>query len=270
MCNQSKALGCSKHPAVPVKPQPIPPKAVNIVECSIATDSVVATATVRIDATMRRIVVDWGDGTVNTLRNRPGTEAAVGQQLPPGTYKLSHAYEAPENRNAFEKLVLIRVEDVSGGTDFCARTITLTPRYRVTRYRTRLTLESGCDSILEDRNEFHINLFIDGELVKTWQWKPHQSITPDGPFVLEGSLVSRELTLADRIVVVVLEIIEIDPLFDDVLSDSSFLSVHNVSGSISKTVSDWGFGCEVRIDYDNEVSLIVPLPSYGQTVVIKA
>ena len=240
-------------------------------ECSVATDSVVATATVRIDATMRRIVVDWGDGTVNTLRNRPGIEAAAGQQLPPGTYKFSHAYEAPEHRNAFETFVIIRVEDVSGGADVCARTIKLTPRFKVTRYRTFLTLAGGCNSVVEDENEFDITLYVDGELIKTWKWKPHQSLTPTFPFVLEGSLISRELTAADTPINVVLGLTEIDPIFDDYLSDSSILSVHTVEGPISRTASEGILGgCRVRFDYDIEVTLIVPLPSFGQTVVVKA
>ena len=59
MSNHSEALKLSNQLKV-LKPQPIPPTLANIAECSIATDSVVATATVRTDATMRRIVVDWG------------------------------------------------------------------------------------------------------------------------------------------------------------------------------------------------------------------
>jgi hypothetical protein len=145
MCKQHDATLWLMRPGVVVKPQPARPKAALIAQCSIATNSVVATATVQTDGTMRRIVVDWGDGTINTLRHRPGLDVVVGQEpLPPGTYKLSHAYQEPQDKKPFNHIVIIRVEDAAGGVDFCVNQITLTPRYRVTQYRTRLNLESQC------------------------------------------------------------------------------------------------------------------------------
>jgi len=266
MCDQPDGFKWSTHPPVLLKPRPTRPQAANIAECSIATNSVVATATVRTDGTMRRIVVQWGDGTVNTLRNRPGIDAAIGQnQLPAGTYKLHHAYAAPEDRKPFDQIVVIRVEDVSGGVDFCLNRITLTPRYRVTQYRIRLNLESRCDSVFENTSEFDVRLFVDQELVNTWRWEPAQSILPGTPFVLEGSLISRELTAADGSVPVFLELTELDPVFDDHLSASMSLSAFDVSASISFETQ--GDGCTVRFSYDKEVTLIAPLPSYGQAVV---
>lgn len=271
MSNHPEALELSKQLAV-LKPQPIPPKVANIAECSIATDSVVATATVRTDATMRRIVVQWGDGTVNTLRHMPGIEGVIAQHnpLPPGTYKLSHAYEEAQDRKPFEQLVLIRVED-SGGVDFCFKQITLTPRYRVTHYRTSLSLLSAGDSPFEATSEFDIRLFVDQELVKAWHWEPYQVLTPSPPVVLEGSAVSRELTAAERVQVQLL-LTETDPVFDDHLSVMMDLSHLAEGDSITGiTVSeDTVLGqspCRVRYSYVQEVTLIVPLPSYGQTVV---
>lgn len=267
MCNQPDAHGWSRHPAVPLRPVPARQKAANIVQCTVATDSVVATVTVKTGGTMRRIVVQWGDGAVNTLRNRPGVEFAIGQQhlLPQGTYKLSHAYEAPQDRKPFQQITLVRVEDVSGGVDFCINPITLTPRYSVVHYRTRLNLESQCDSAFESRSEFDIRLFVDQELVNTWRWEPGQSIVPEIPFVLEGSIFRRELTVADGVLSAHLELTETDPLFDDHLSAWMILSAMDVSGSISQVIE--GDGCKVRYSYDKEVTLIRPLPSYGQTVV---
>ena len=271
MCNQLNTVEWSKHPAVVLEPEPVPPKAANIRDCSITTDSVVATATVTTDGTMRRIVVQWGDGKINTLRYRPGIEAAIGQQnqLPSGTYKFSHAYEAPEDRKTFDQVVVIKVEDQSGGIDFCINKITLTPRYRVTNYRTRLNLESHCDSRFEATSEFDIWLLVDQELVNLWRWEPEESVLPGTPFVLEGSLVSRELTVADGYVLVQLELTERDPVFDDYLySVSMNLSANDESLSISYITE--GDGCKVRYSYDKEVTLIVPLPSYGHTVVLAA
>src|SRR5688500_12375107 len=128
MCHDSETRPWSGRPPVVVQPRPPRPKAANISHCSITTDSVVATATVKLDGTMKRIVVQWGDGSTNTLRSRPGVETAVGQQnqVPPGTYKFTHAYTAPEDRKPFIRVVIIRVEDYSGGVDFCITQITLT------------------------------------------------------------------------------------------------------------------------------------------------
>jgi hypothetical protein len=276
MCTHRETA--SRLPAVAVKPQPIPPRAANIRDCSITTDSVVATAIVKTDATMRRVVVQWGDGTINTLRSRPGLEVALGQspQLPPGTYKLTHAYAGPEDRMPFERIVLIRVEDQAGGVDFCVRTITLTPRYRVTNYRTSLILGSKCDSWFENTSEFDITLYVEDSAVNTWRWEPWEhaigSVGADEtPFVLEGSLVSRELTVADGLVPVHLDIVERDPLIDEDLPNiNQSLSVLGESGTLEGSVEETASGCKVRFRFDREVTLIVPLPSYGQAVVAQA
>ena len=269
MCTQHDAAFWSMRPGVVVRPQPARPRAALIAQCSIATNSVVATATVQTDGTLRRIVVDWGDGTINTLRNRPGLDAAVGHEpLPPGTFKLSHAYREPEDKKPFAHVVIIRVEDAGGGVDFCVNQITLTPRYRVTQYRTRLHLESQCDSPFESTVEFDIRLMVDQQLVGTWRWETTQSIFPHDVIVLDGSIVSRELTAADPPVHIHLAITETDPIWDDHLSASMRLSAFDVSESVSKITE--GDGCKVRYTYDKEVALIVPMPSYGQVVVASA
>ena len=269
MRKQDDAALRSMRPSLVIKPQPARPKVALITQCSIATNSVVATATVQTDGTMRRIVVTWGDGTINTLRNRPGLDVVVGHEpLPPGTYKLSHAYQEPPDKKPFTHVVIIRVEDATGAVDFCVNQITLTPRYRVTQYRTRLNLESQCDSIFETTSEFDIRLTVDQQLVASWRWEPGQSITPSEVIVLDGSIVSRELTAADPPVQIHLSLTETDPIWDDHLSAFMTLSANDVSESISRVTE--GDGCKVRYSYDKEVTLLVPLPSYGQVVVATA
>jgi len=257
------------RPGVVLKPQPARPKAALIAQCSIATNSVVATATVQTTGTMRRIVVNWGDGTIDTLRNRPGLDVVIGQeQLPPGTYKLSHAYQEPQDKKPFDHIVVIRVEDAAGGVDVCVEQITLTPRYRVTQYRTRLYLESQCDSPFEQTSEFDIRLTVDQQHVATWRWETSQNIFPHDVIVLDGSIVSRELTAADPPVRINLSLTETDPAWNDHISASMSLSANDVSESVSRVVE--GDGCEVRYAHDKEVTLIVPLPPYGQMVVASA
>ena len=270
MCKEHDAQLWLSRPAVVVKPQPARPKVALIAQCSVTTDSVVATATVQTDKTVRRIVVTWGDGTIDTLRNLPGVEVAIGQQeqLPPGTFKLRHAYQEPEDKKPFTHVVIIRVEDAAGGVDFCVNQITVTPRYRVIQYRTRLNLESQCDSPFENTAEFDIRLTVDQHLVATWRWEPGQSIVPGEVIVLDGSLVSRELTAADPPVQIHFSITEKDPVFDDHLSAFMTLSAHDVTESVSKVTS--GDGCKVRFSHDREVKLLVPLPPFGQVAVASA
>jgi hypothetical protein len=225
---------------------------------------------------MRRIVVQWGNGAVNTLRKTPGVEAAASRQdpLPAGTYRLSHAYAPSEDRKPFHKFVLIRTEDESGGIDYCVRKITLTPRYRVTNYRTTLTLVSECDSIFEEQSEFAITLSVGGEIVGYWEWKPYESsvtnvVLDELSFVLEGSIVSRELTVADSSVPVRLEIVEDDPIYNETFHIYQDLSATLDSGKVEVTDHAEDVSCQVRYRYDREVTLIVPMPSYGQEVVVK-
>lgn len=272
-----KGRTLADHPTIVLEPKPPPEKAANIEECSVTTDSVVATATVRTDSVMRRIVVQWGDGAITKLRNRPGIEVAVGQenQLPPGTYKLSHAYAEPEDRKTFSHHVIIRVEDTSGGLDFCIRQIALTPRYKVTNYRTTLifNIDSSCDSWFEDQNEFVIYQYVDGQAVQRWEWYPGgENITPlEIPFLLSGSQVTRELTVDDGTVQVQLEIIEVDPVRNDYLYIGQNLSAtldtepveDKATGQYANSVP-----CELKYRYEREVELIVPLPSSGQEIVM--
>ena len=89
--------------------------------------------------------------------------------------------------------------------------------------------------------------------------------------MLEGSAVSRELTAADRSVQVLLQLIETDPGFDDVLLARMDLSAYDEGDSITGIASEnaiIGAPGKVRYSYVQEVTLIVPLPSYGQTVVV--
>ncbi len=235
----------------------------NINDFSITTDSVVVTATVVTDETMKRIVIDWGDGNTDALKARPGVPLAVGlsEPLPQGTYRFSHAYAVSEDRNPFDYFVLLRVEDNTGGVDFRIRKITLTPRYRVTHYRTSVRLLSPCDFITENSNKFSITQLVEGEPVNQWLWEPSNNFFGESQFFrLEGSGVTRELTLADGAIDVSLVLIEEDFIFDDYLSLREQLRATQENELVERTITESGGGCSVLARYHREVTLIVPLP----------
>lgn len=242
----------------------------NIIDFSVETDSVVATVTILTDNTMKRIMIDWGDGETDTLNSRPGIHLPLlgTEPLPPGTYRFSHAYAEPEDRRPFFEIILVRVEDNTGGVDFRIRDITLTPRYRVTNYRTSVRLASGCDSIFESSNEFDVTQLVDGEPVNQWRWEPSNNFFGDEIFFrLEGSGVTRELTLADGTVSVVLDFIERDPFTDDHVSVNQSLSAWQNTELVER--SSTNDGCTVIARFDREVTLIVPLPRTHPTFLVE-
>lgn len=247
---------------VPVRPKGRPTTHALIRELSIDTNSVVATVTVRTDTVVKRVSVDWGDGKKDTVSTTPGGVAVFPptQPLPPGTYRLHHAYAEPADRKPFDFFVLVRVDDASG-PDFRIQKITLTPRYRVTNFRTSVALDSQCDSIFESSNEFDITQLVGGQPVNQWRWEPSNNIIPDTLFRLEGSLVSRELTVNDAEVDVFIDFIERDPLFDEHLGVNQSLHATQDSERIVRTIEDVdGGGCRVIVQWDRDVRLIVPLP----------
>jgi hypothetical protein len=249
---------------IPIEPQPESYTVENIVNFSIATDSVVAIATVITDDTMRRIVIDWGDGETDTLNYRPGVpiNPVFGEDdpLPPGTYQFSHAYDVSEDRKPFDHFVLLRVDDRNGGVDFRIIKITLIPRYRVTNYRTTVRLLGPCDGPFESTSEFDITQLVDGEIVNQWHWEPSNNFFAEAArFRLEGSIVTRELTVEDGAIGVYLDFVERDPLSDDDFSAASqHLSATYESERVERTLGSGD--CRILVRYDREVSLIARLP----------
>ena len=252
----------------------VPPKSTldlhaNIQDLSITTDSVVATATVATNGTSRRVLVDWGDGETDIVNTIPGVHVPLGtaEPLPEGTYRLSHAYAEPDDRLPFEFFVLVRVEDFQGSVDFRVRKITLTPRYRCTNYRTSVRLASQCDSIFESSNEFDITQIVDDQPVNQWHWEPSNNFFGESQFFrLEGSGVTRELTVADGLFNIRLEFVERDPVFDDHLATSQSFGARTETELVEREITTGGGGCKVIVRYDREIQLIVPLPRTGPTL----
>ena len=64
------------EPLVALRPEDNTRPVANISQFRIDVDSVVATATVVADKTMRRIRIDWGDGQIDTINHQPGVPIA--------------------------------------------------------------------------------------------------------------------------------------------------------------------------------------------------
>jgi hypothetical protein len=233
----------------------------------IVTDSVVATATIKTGKEMRRIVVDWGDDVRDTVDHRPGVPAPPAtpgaNPLPPGTYELSHAYEEPDDRRPFEQLVVLRV-DGGGESDFRFANIVLTPRYRVTAYPLIVAATGPCDPGWFGSVTFEITQLIDGRAVRQWEWETSNNIfTQVGGFRLEGSQVSRELTIADPYVPVRFHFVDYDDWsFDDelIVSYSMYASQESESVQLHDEIGGLFNSCGIRANFDREVALIARLP----------
>jgi len=90
--------------------------------------------------------------------------------------------------------------------------------------------------------------------------------------VLPDSQVARELTVDDGPVDVHLDITEVDPVYDENLLIHQHLSATDESTTVEGTTQSGYVGspsCELRYRWDREVTLIVPLPSSGQEIVVK-
>lgn len=270
---------------MPVEPTEDEGPVARIVDFSVGTESVVATATVVTDDATRRIEVDWGDGEEDVINHRPGFLVRNGDfrddSLPEGTYQLYHAYDGPEDGRSFEHTVLVRVDDVDGGVDFAVRRITLSPRYRVTHYPLTVRLDGPCDSLFESANEFEIKQVVGGDVVNEWDWDPSNNFFgPSQNFRLEGSGVTREFdgpfaedgTTFESLS---FDFTEKDPISNDKGRVSAHLTLDSrgYDGYFAERIeryeqiSDKFFGgCEIIYSYTKEMELLVPLPTNDRAV----
>lgn len=221
----------------------------NLVDLFVTTDSVVATAKVETTRSSSRIEVYWDDGQTDVLKLPPGVLfdqplEILGQDdlLPKGTYQFSHTYNVSEDGKPFRKLVQVTVDSKNEPTDFRVQEIFLTPRYKINYYESTVYVKDDFD-FLEGSQNFDIYQRIDGELVGHWKWKPGKNLGSEFGLRLEGSAISRELTVDDW-VNISYRIIEHDTLSqNDVVNISVYMHPDlNEDGNVpvDKTGTDVG------------------------------
>lgn len=276
-----KQLGPSDNirRTIPIKPLEDNPPAAKIVDFSVTTDSVVATATIVTDDATQRFKVLWGDGDEDVINHQPGSlvsdfPAHNEDPLPEGTYKLYHVYDDFESYESNAFSVVLQVDDVNGSFNFEFRNIIITPRYRVTNYPLSFRMGNWCDPAWEDASEFKIKQVIhDGSgnnVENTWKVDVPQdfNIGPSSSFRLDGSDWSRERTVQDGSVLVALKFWEIDPLFDDFVYFYSWSKPVTNADHYSELweTSETDMGCTIMVSIPKESKLIVPLPTNDRAV----
>lgn len=164
-------------------------------DATITTDSVVAKLVVSMTGSMRRLLVEWGDGMQDTLVRTPGTsqETHYGDEpaLPPGTYEFHHAFmDGPPDGSPFNKMTRVFLTDASGTNSIYTLQYTLTPMFDVRMYATYFQMlepfdTSGNTAEFEFRQNLHSS---DGEhRTRFWRKDVHQNPTPTPWYRLEGS-----------------------------------------------------------------------------------
>jgi hypothetical protein len=252
----------------------------NLINFSVTTDSVVATATVVTSRSSTKIEIDWGDGQTDAQRLTPGLlfeePLAIleqGDTLPKGTYQFSHVYDVSEDGKPFDNIVQATVDNGDGPIDFRFREITLTPRYKVYHYQAIIWLEDKFDWNSLGNFEIYQNIgaYVSAEVgyeetKKKWTWNPAGDFFGYGLGVrLPDSQIEREMTMEDRGISVSYYIVDRDKWSSDDELIISF-GMHPGYGSepASEVEADNGiWGDEAGIRFQRSAELIVNQPYSG-------
>lgn len=229
---------------------------------TITTDSVVGTATVRYGGS-GIVSVRWGDNQRSTYNSSsPMPDGSITPSA--GQVVFKHVYDLPDGQ-PLSTVATASVE--SGGTiDFESRPVTVTPRFLVSQYQALFTPLNHCDTAVEEYTEWRISQRIDGTTVKTW-WQDRDTgvgltgaetggVQPDFR-PLEGSIVHREMVMADARVDMSYEVTELDEAFDDQAGVKHF-EMHPSIAPSSHTLDFAGDDCRAQVKTDTDVRLLKP------------
>ncbi|WP_372742214.1 hypothetical protein [Neptunomonas sp.] len=260
-----------------IRVKPLPPKSVphRVSNFSVTTDSVVAKATIVTSSDTRRISIDWGDGHNDTIRIRPGRIFSVQQHLagtapdplPEGTYEMYHAYDEPEDRREFSRIVLLNVEDRDGGNDVRLREIFILPKYRVSHYQARFQIPEPCD-VGREIQKFTVSMHLGENPFGNWELDIPNN--PAGSVIwhlLENSHFSTEVSSHSTeggSTMVSFRVSEDDSLFDDSGSTSFSVNYNAVTEQVERQISlsdAISETCRIVIRFDREVTLIANMPT---------
>ena len=239
------------EPAPEPEPMPTPPPPTvprEVQSFSVATDSVVAHATIQYNGTPPSLIVYWGDNTVTELTPPPANQVV-----------LRHDYAPPADGAKFSRVVNATVR---GETD--SRLVTITPRYRITQHEASFANEDNCEHWPDDYSEWDItqNVAVSpgSPVLKAWyQERPMNHLNIFEP--LQGSEVIAERE-AGALLAIGYEVRENDePGYSDpagqrnfYITPDGFVGTEHLNLHFNQDDS-----CEARIEADVEIQLIVPL-----------
>lgn len=239
---------------------------------SVSTDSVVATARLVTSGPVRLIRIDWGDGVIDRIRVLPGQSEvplAGTNPLPKGVYEFQHVYELSSDGRGFWHEIWVRTDDADGGPDV-RRTnppVVVTPRWRIKHYDLSVRLADTSPPQESDKPT-QVTLWVDGQDVRGWQWRPDEDSGPGGFTRLGLSMVQFEV-----------EAPAIDGMFESLTAVFDFVRgdpVNPENVSRITTVLTWAHnfldgdfgvkvtgssagGLPIAYKYFREVELLVPL-----------
>jgi hypothetical protein len=222
---------------------------------SITTDSVVATARFKLRKEVRHFQIDWGDDQFSSGSNRL-RHHGLSNTSDDGALILTHVYEEPDNRAAFEKYILLKAWDKNGNLDFSYEQVSIVPRYWVIHNPIYFYPNSFNDFPAFENDEYLITMHsLTPELTFHKQWKCEWGrFRSTGHVKMEGSRLSHELVLGESFLYH-LDIKEMDPVFDDDIF-STRIRV-DVTSPTGKIVYDRKLSL---VYFHRSVILLAPLP----------
>lgn len=228
---------------------------------TVTTSSVVATATVKLEPGASHFRLYWGDGATSYVSTKGVKHGGWNGRKDDGSYELKHVYAAPEDREAFDETVVLRVGDGAGNNDLFSITVTVTPLYRVTHYPIFFHPISFEDWFFEHGDEWIITLKtinILPEINKIWKFDFDYPFRGFSGFIkLEDSTVSYDLKKGQSRKFL-LKVFDSDVLWDDDILEN----IYTLSGDDEIQTLEYVRveNTKVKLHFRKSVMLLVPLP----------
>jgi hypothetical protein len=249
----------------PTGPVPVPTAPSMVRGFTVTTDSVIGTATVRYGEAGSLVTVRWGDGTRSVYDPFSPLPMNGGSAVSPDTVVFKHEYPAGLPATY---IATVTVEK-GGRTDLDSRQVIVTPRYLVSQYQAFFA-PSHCDSAVEEYTEWSISQKLNGSTLRTWRMDIKTNTFPGAEVggglrdfrALDGSLLAREMTMADGPLTVSYTVTEIDPVFDDDAGTKS-ADLHPGIAPANVVLEYSGDDCRAQVKFDTDVRLLRPAAGLG-------
>lgn len=182
----------------------------------VASDSVVATASVVVDENHRTLSINWGDGEVEKVNLR-GMQSTINDEHATNqsnAFKFRHVYKAPLGET--KKSVQISARNNSGRlVSLSATEVDINARYKFSMYSVILEFPDHLDSAVEQNSEVEGHMVVKqgGDVFYNRAWGP-ENIYTGGKIKFNWNLpnthFSREIAHLDQHIEIDLNLAELD------------------------------------------------------------